>query len=35
LADGVATKDTDGKAYSITKLHSYVNAFFGNVGGSP
>ena len=34
-ASGFATADTDGKLFSSKTLQTYVNSFFGNVGGSP
>jgi hypothetical protein len=34
-ATGFTTNDTDGTAYSSTKLQNYLNTFFANVGGSP
>jgi serine protease len=34
-ASGFTTTDANGKVYTSAALKSYVNAFFGNVGGSP
>src|SRR5881227_76628 len=34
-ANGFTTPDTDGKLYSSKTLQTYLNSFFGNVGGSP
>jgi hypothetical protein len=34
-ADGFQTADTDGKLFSSKTLQTYVNSFFGSVGGSP
>ncbi|HEY8029184.1 MAG TPA: hypothetical protein VIE38_06705, partial [Gaiellaceae bacterium] len=34
-ASGFSTADTDGKLFSSKTLQTYVNSFFGNVGGSP
>src|SRR5580692_11312180 len=33
-ASGFSTADTDGKLFSSRTLQTYVNSFFGNVGGS-
>jgi hypothetical protein len=34
-ANGFQTADTDGTVYSSKTLQTYVNSFFGSVGGSP